>query len=182
MLKIVCAAKFLERPTLNNPKGGPMSGPGSEYLSQMAQESLRKVDAQRRHEFLRRKEDKDVEEKAEIDNRILQIRRNFGWPFSIGLVSEGDMQENYEPSISSTLNPFSAPSLSLVLQENYELGWEGVPCCSYCGASHIQVACSQNSPACKAVRRPARAICWAPARSHSLCIPSRVLVCVSRGR
>ena len=124
MLKIVCAAKFLERPTLNNPKGGPMSGPGSEYLSQMAQESLRKVDAQRRHEFLRRKEDKDVEEKAEIDNRILQIRRNFGWPFSIGLVSEGDMQENYEPPISFSLNPSLSLSLSLSLsfamQENYE--------------------------------------------------------------
>jgi hypothetical protein len=115
LLKIVCAAKFLDRPTLNNPKGGPMSGPGSEYLSQMAQESLKKVDAQRRHEFLRRKEVIDVEEKAETDNRILQIRRNFGWPFSIGLVSEGDMQENYEPSTSFTLNPSLSLSLSLSL-------------------------------------------------------------------
>ena len=81
----------------------------------MAQESLQKVDATRRYEFLRRKDDKDVEEKAETDNRILQIRRNFGWPFSQGLISDGD------------------------LQEDYERGWEGVPCCSFCGASHIQV-------------------------------------------
>jgi hypothetical protein len=105
----------LDRPTLNNPKGGPLSGPGSEYLSQMAQDSLQKVDAARRYEFLRRKDDKDVEEKAETDNRILQIRRNFGWPFSKGLISDGDMQEDYER------------------------GWEGVPCCSFCGASHFQV-------------------------------------------
>ena len=112
--------KFLDRPTLHNPKGF-LSAPGGEDHAYEASKSLTKVDAMRRYEFLRRKAVMDTDEETDNKHRIDDIRRNLGWPFSIGVVS---------------------------ISEEYEMGWEGVPVCNYCGASHIQVKpCGE----CKAV-------------------------------
>lgn len=113
--------KFLDRPTLHNPKGGFLSASGGEDHAYEADKSLNKVDAMRRYEFLRRKANMDTDEETDNKHRIDDIRRNLGWPFSIGVIS---------------------------ITEEYEMGWEGVPVCNYCGASHMEV---KQCSVCKAV-------------------------------
>ena len=75
-------------------------------------EALGKVDTTRRDEFLRRKAQKDQDEETANKIKGEVIRKNFGWPFNIGLLAETEVTKEYDTS------------------------WEGVPVCNFCGASH----------------------------------------------
>jgi len=75
-------------------------------------EALGKVDATRRDEFLRRKAQKDQDEETANKLKGEVIRKNFGWPFNIGLLAETEVTKEYATS------------------------WEGVAVCNFCGASH----------------------------------------------
>ena len=75
-------------------------------------EALGKVDATRRDEFPRRKALKDQDEETANKFKSEEIRKNFGWPFNIGLLAEMEVTKEYDTS------------------------WEGVPVCNFCGASH----------------------------------------------